>query len=386
MTTGVITTDSTALTKTKVPALPLAPIEYTQKYQDDFANILRLYFNTIDNFVGQVQAKQSIDYIDFNTTPGSIPHQTGRVNWAETDATLEVDMEYGVIQQVGQETYARVKNVTGVTIPNGTAVGFAGASPDSLEVAPYIANGTLPTVYILGVMTHDLPDSGEKGYCTVFGFVRGLDTTGAPYGETWALGDVLYVSPTIAGGFTKFKPTVPNNVIIIAAVTTVDSTDGVIFVRPTIAQQAYYGTFSRTTNYSPAVANTAYAVEYTNTDLTNGVSIGTPSSRIVVVQSGLYDVSATLQWSSTNSSSKEVYGWIRKNGTDIARSCRISTIVGNGSFNSAVISEAVALVANDYIEIMVATSSDTAYLNAAAPTAFSPAAPAINLIVEQIQP
>ena len=54
MTTSLITTTSTDLTKTKVPALPFAPVEYTQKYQDDLTNILRLYFNTIDNLAGQL--------------------------------------------------------------------------------------------------------------------------------------------------------------------------------------------------------------------------------------------------------------------------------------------------------------------------------------------
>lgn len=34
---------------TKAPSLPLAPIEYTQKYQDDLNNILRLYFAQVDN-------------------------------------------------------------------------------------------------------------------------------------------------------------------------------------------------------------------------------------------------------------------------------------------------------------------------------------------------
>jgi len=54
MTTSIVVSDSISLTKTKAPALPLAPVEYTQKYQDDFANILRLYFNNIDNLAGQL--------------------------------------------------------------------------------------------------------------------------------------------------------------------------------------------------------------------------------------------------------------------------------------------------------------------------------------------
>jgi hypothetical protein len=39
---------STQIKPTKAPALPFAPVEYTQKYQDDFANVLRLYFSQVD--------------------------------------------------------------------------------------------------------------------------------------------------------------------------------------------------------------------------------------------------------------------------------------------------------------------------------------------------
>lgn len=34
----------------KAPNLPIAPVQYTQQYQDQFLNALRLYFNQIDNF------------------------------------------------------------------------------------------------------------------------------------------------------------------------------------------------------------------------------------------------------------------------------------------------------------------------------------------------
>ena len=35
---------------TKGPNQPIAPVEYNQRYQDQFTNVLRLYFNQIDNF------------------------------------------------------------------------------------------------------------------------------------------------------------------------------------------------------------------------------------------------------------------------------------------------------------------------------------------------
>ena len=38
------------LRPSKAPNLPIAPVEYSQQYQDQFTNVLRLYFNEIDNF------------------------------------------------------------------------------------------------------------------------------------------------------------------------------------------------------------------------------------------------------------------------------------------------------------------------------------------------
>ena len=373
------------LNRVAPPALPQATAEYDRRYQDQFNNVLRLYFNRINALQQQLQWAAPIDYLDFDTAAPTAAHQVGRLDWDPTDACLEIDLEYGVVQQVGQEIYARVRNSTGVTIPNGTAVGFAGAAPDALNVAPYIANGTSPTVYILGVMTHDLPDSGGKGYCTTFGFVRDLNTTGTPYGETWVEGDILYASPFVAGGFTKVKPTAPNNVIIMAAVTTVSATEGIIFVRPTIMEQMYYGTFARTISYAPAVANTAYAIPFDSTIIANGISVGTPTSRIVVAQSGFYDITCTLQYSSSNASAKVAYAWIRKNGTDIAQSSRLVSVDTNGGYQLGVVNEPVPLAANDYIEIMVAVTNIAATLEAVGATAFAPGSPAANLTIQQTQ-
>ena len=54
MTTSLVVTESISLTQSKAPALPFAPVEYDRTYQDTFNNILRQYFNTLDNFVSQL--------------------------------------------------------------------------------------------------------------------------------------------------------------------------------------------------------------------------------------------------------------------------------------------------------------------------------------------
>jgi len=44
------------LSQAVAPSLPLAPQEYSRIYQDQFNNILRLYFNQRDNIIGQLRA------------------------------------------------------------------------------------------------------------------------------------------------------------------------------------------------------------------------------------------------------------------------------------------------------------------------------------------
>ena len=49
--------------------------------------------------------------------------------------------------------YTVVQNTTGFTIPKGTVVGFAGVGSNNvLSVAPYLADGSSPSLYILGII------------------------------------------------------------------------------------------------------------------------------------------------------------------------------------------------------------------------------------------
>ena len=317
-------------------------------------------------------------YIQMDVTATETP-AAGKFAYNPTDQTLDLGMDYGVVQQIGQEQYARVGNTTGVTIPNGTVVGFAGATTDALLVEPYLANGVQSSLYILGVMTHDLPDSGQKGYCTTFGFVRGLDTS------AFAVGDVLYASPTVTGAFTNVKPTAPDNVIVLAACIVSDATDGVVFVRPTIEQVRYYAVILKTTNQSPLVINTEYLLTFDSVQLGNGVTIGTPTSRIVVPESGLYQFDAPIQLTSGNSSTKNVWIWFKKNGVVIPNSARLVTTDINNGYIPITLNQTISLAANDYVEMAFAADDTNVTVSTVAATAFAPAAPAIVLSVTQVQ-
>lgn len=284
------------------------------------------------------------------------------------------------IGQASRETFTLVQNSTGATLPKGTVVGFAGVgAANLLSVQAYLADGSTPSLYILGVLDETIPDSGATGLCCVWGPVTNLDTS------AFNVGDVLYASPAVAGGFTNVKPTAPDNVIPVAAVLTKSATDGVIFVRPTIEQQKHYGEFTKTSDQSPAVVDTAYALTFDNTEIAEGISIGSPTSRIVVSQSGLYQFDATIQISSSNSNAKTVWLWLRKNGADIANSARLVTININNGYTAMSMVEFFSLAAGDYIEIMFAADDTAITVDNVAATAFAPAAPAIVLAVSQVQ-
>jgi hypothetical protein len=52
--TNIVLVTKSSLTQVKSPALPLAPVQYQQKYHDELNNILRLYFNQVDTLIGQL--------------------------------------------------------------------------------------------------------------------------------------------------------------------------------------------------------------------------------------------------------------------------------------------------------------------------------------------
>jgi hypothetical protein len=365
--------------------LPPPTGQYDTSYEAQRNRLIELFSNNVyekGQDVGVYQpAKLIVSDVSFLTTDTHTPTE-GSLSWNTIDGTLDLGMEYDVVQQIGQETFARVQNSTGSTIPNGTVVGFAGVGANNvLSVSKYLADGSTPTLYILGVLTHDLPDSGEVGYCTTFGHVRGVNTSG------FAVGDLLYASPTTAGAFTNIKPTAPNNVVPVAAVLKVGTTDGEIFVRPAIEQQYYFGQFTHNTTVTPAAANTAYALAWDTTVVAEGVSLtGSPTTRLTVAHSGLYNFAARIQFSASNSSLKSGWMWLKKNGTtDISSSTAVGSLKDSGGYTVLAINDFVSLAANDYVELFYAVDDTGLNPTTVAATAFAPSAPTAHVAITQVQ-
>lgn len=177
------------------------------------------------------------DYIDL---PEIGPHvsQARRVQWNRDDGTMDVGLYGGSVLQVGQEIHYYAKNTSGALIANGTPVMFTGTvgASGKLTFGLAVADGSVPAEYMMGVATQDIDDNAF-GYVTSFGLVRGFNTTGAPYGEVWADGDLLYFDPATPGTWTNVKPAAPNIAVPVAVVVNAGSGgSGSIFVRMTIAE------------------------------------------------------------------------------------------------------------------------------------------------------
>jgi len=138
------------------------------------------------------------------------------------------------------EEYVSAGNVTiwskkgsAGTIDKGCPVYITGFDNDIHEVE--LANAsTGSTMPVIGFTAEDFDNAGVYPLIT-FGKLSGIDTTSGsttlnPFGETWEVNDVLYMSKT-DGGLTKFRPTGTNTQIQrIAKVLNVGTTNGQIFI------------------------------------------------------------------------------------------------------------------------------------------------------------
>jgi hypothetical protein len=157
-----------------------------------------------------------------------------------------------------------------------------------------------------------------------------------------------------------------------------------IYAPAKLIYEGFYGQFKKTTSVSPTATNTAYAITFDTTEETNGVSIGSPASRIVVTEAGIYNFSAHYTILSNNSSAKTAYFWFRKNGVDVPLSAFLTTSNINGGHIASGREDFFSLVAGDYIELMWAADSTSLELHASAATGFAPSGPSCMLSVMQV--
>ena len=146
-------------------------------------------------------------------------------------------------------------------------------------------------------------------------------------------------------------------------------------------KRSRYGSFYDTTTQVATVINTPTAITLNTTDLSNGVYLGTPTSRIYADTKGIYNLQTSIQLDKTSGGTAEFFLWFRKNGTDIPDSCSQVRIQGNNAEVFTSLNFFFNLNSGDYVEIMFAVTDLSVELKTFPATAFSPVIPSIIVTV-----
>lgn len=290
-----------------------------KRMTDGFGNDTPLLISTTDV---QVDGNFLTESVQFNVATAQTADTVGKLAWNDADGTLDLRLKGGnVTLQIGQEQVVRVVNKTGANLLESQykVVKVDGAQGQRLKVALAQANNDANSAETLGLVTENI-NNNQEGFITVSGLVRGVNTTGSLQGETWADGDMLYLSGTTAGQLTKVKPIAPIHTVIVGYVVHAHPTQGTIFVKvdngyeldelhnvaissPTNGQALVYeASTGLWKNQTLATGVTSFntrtgAITLTSGDVTSALGF-TPvtNARTLTINGTTYDLSANRSW------------------------------------------------------------------------------------------
>jgi len=176
------------------------------------------------------------DHIALNVNPSGAGFVVGSTQWNNTLGSSETLLKGGnVTLKNGVDLVARIVNKV---TPNTTltkaayqVVKVSGASGQRLAVDLAQANTDLNSADTLGVVTETIA-TNQEGFILTVGQLLDVNTTGSLQGETWADGDVLYLSSTTAGKMTNVKPNGSNgHIVVLGYVEYSHSSQGKIYVK-----------------------------------------------------------------------------------------------------------------------------------------------------------
>lgn len=117
-----------------------------------------------------------------------------------------------------------VINMSGMTINKGDVVYIVGAQAGELGVDLAQADSDDTSSQILGLASSVI-QANEVGYVLNNDFLDMVDTSGS------TVGDPVWLSDTVPGGFTHIKPVAPSKHIVVGYVRNVSATEGSIYAQ-----------------------------------------------------------------------------------------------------------------------------------------------------------
>lgn len=243
-------------------------------------------------------------YIDFDATVANPAYEEGRVFYDDTAKALSYynDVD-GVTVNMGQEELVRVFNNTGATILNGQLCYISGASNEFPDVTLAKADSIITSAATIGMATADIPDQ-KHGYITTSGLVHDVDTSGYTAGET------LYLSDSVAGGYTNVAPLQPSYAIVIGYVTSINATTGVIYVH--IDRLPWFPNGEiRLTAASYALPTTPTVFTQPSVITEQGISYDNATGVLTINTSGSFTLSHTFNCE-PSAANKNVYFYVEE--------------------------------------------------------------------------
>ena len=142
--------------------------------------------------------------------------------------------------------------------------------------------------------------------------------------------------------------------------------------------------FMKTADVVPAAANTAYKLTYDAPVGNDGITQGTPASRIVFEEAGQYVISFSAQISSTSASTVHFYFWPSVNGANVADSALTTALHQNNATLVTSRTQIFTVAANDYLEVNYMIDNTAGFLNYTAASSPVPAIPASTLAITRL--
>ena len=155
----------------------------------------------------------------------------GELSWNNSEKTLNLTTGSGsgadeVVIQIGQEVVLYAKNKSNANMTNGQVVLVSGTSGQEPSIELAQADTVANARRAIGVITQDIDDNAS-GFVTLIGKVRGLELDD----NTFSLGEVVYLSGTVAGGITTVQPDISVEIGHIVSTSSGNNKQGVLEVQ-----------------------------------------------------------------------------------------------------------------------------------------------------------
>ena len=319
------------------PRLPTAPQDYEKRFHDQHSDVLRLYFNQLDNVVSALLGTRGGRFLE--NPYGSF-----------YDTTDQYDGSTAIPYAMRLNT---TDSASGVSVESRTVVATASIATTTMTVTAIASGRFYPGMLLSGtgvtagsyvylqlsstaavVATHNYVSGGAAGTATVvLDSVVGVEErqfvsgTGVPANTRVVLVDAGTNTVTLSANFT-----------VQAA--------GAYAFRP----WGYAGTYS--VNPSQTVASTTIT--------------GITQSKITVNQPGIYNIQFSAQFTNTDSQAHDVDIWVKKNDVTVPESNTQYTIPSkHGAFDGhlgAALNYFVELQASDYVELVWHTANSAVFI------------------------